>query len=509
MRFALEIVAIVAGWEALRFAGMRALRRRWQRSIAAFLQRHHVRLEEFRFVDRAWVRQALVQDVEIHRAATERAAATSRTIGEVRAQVEEWLDEIVPYFNLFSYYKIGAAAARAAVRICYEPIVDHAALAAARAAVPPGAVTVYVCNHRSNADYVVLSVGALRHVALSYAVGEWARAWPLDALFRSFGSYFVRRGEKDPLYHLVLRRYLQLVAGRGLTTAFFLEGGLSRDGALREPKIGLLDYLVGIRKEEPGRAIAFVPVGLNFDRVVEDRVLLADAGGRAPTAAEKLATLARIVVRAPGVLFAALARPARRAHLKYGYAAVGFGLPVSLDALLPDADAVARLPDGERRARVAALADALLDRVHLAIPATPVVLVARALLASAAAAGESPPPPATPLGTLRAEVRLELERLRALGRPVALGTAFDAVASARVDLAAAGAGDRARMEGEILDAEEAEVIVDMALAILARRGAVERGPGGVLARDPVLLRYYANSLEPPTRRAAGRGARGA
>jgi hypothetical protein len=28
-------------------------------------------------------------------------------------------------------------------------------------------------------------------VALSYAVGEWARVWPLEHLFRSFGSYFV------------------------------------------------------------------------------------------------------------------------------------------------------------------------------------------------------------------------------------------------------------------------------------------------------------------------------
>ena len=70
---------------------------------------------------------------------------------------------------------------------------------------------VFVINHRSNADYVLLSFGMLRHMALSYAVGEWARVWPLDTLFRSFGSYFVRRGEKDPLYHKVLARYLQLV----------------------------------------------------------------------------------------------------------------------------------------------------------------------------------------------------------------------------------------------------------------------------------------------------------
>ena len=31
------------------------------------------------------------------------------------------------------------------------------------------------------------------NVALSFAVGEWARVWPLDVLFKSFGSYFIRR----------------------------------------------------------------------------------------------------------------------------------------------------------------------------------------------------------------------------------------------------------------------------------------------------------------------------
>jgi hypothetical protein len=98
---------------------------------------------------------------------------------------------------------------------------------------------VFVINHRSNADFVVLSYGLLRHVALSYAVGEWALVWPLDVLFRAFGSYFVRRGEKDPLYHKVLERYVQVLVGEGGVTGFFIEGKLSRDGRLGAPKAGL------------------------------------------------------------------------------------------------------------------------------------------------------------------------------------------------------------------------------------------------------------------------------
>ena len=90
---------------------------------------------------------------------------------------------------------------------------------------PEDAVRVYVINHRSNIDPLVIAYGLVRKVPMSYAVGEWALVWPLDHLFRSFGSYFVRRGEKDPLYHAVLERFVQLLAGHGAVTGFFIEGG--------------------------------------------------------------------------------------------------------------------------------------------------------------------------------------------------------------------------------------------------------------------------------------------
>ena len=46
--------------------------------------------------------------------------------------------------------------------------------------------------------------------ALSYAVGEWARVWPLQALIRSMGAYFVRRDSGDALYRRVLERYVHM-----------------------------------------------------------------------------------------------------------------------------------------------------------------------------------------------------------------------------------------------------------------------------------------------------------
>ena len=34
-------------------------------------------------------------------------------------------------------------------------------------------------NHRSNMDYILAAYLAADQAALSYAVGEWARIWPL------------------------------------------------------------------------------------------------------------------------------------------------------------------------------------------------------------------------------------------------------------------------------------------------------------------------------------------
>ncbi len=108
-------------------------------------------------------------------------------------------------------------------------------------------------NHRSNADYVLAGYALAGQVAISYAVGEWARVFPLEYIFKRFGAYFIRRRFREPLYHTVLERYVQLITRNGVTQGIFPEGGLSRDGKLRPAKIGLLDYALGVARE-PGFA---------------------------------------------------------------------------------------------------------------------------------------------------------------------------------------------------------------------------------------------------------------
>jgi len=294
----------------------------------------------------------------------------------VRRQVRKYLDEIIPHFNVLSYYKLGYNVAKVLVNLLYKVSVDYQDEHALEH-IPKHDVVVYLMNHRSNADYVVVAYVLARGVHVSYAVGEWARAWPLEYVFKNFGAYFIRRRFREPLYHTVLERYIQLITRNGVTQGIFPEGGLSRDGKLRPPKLGLLDYICRTLADPAfGRDIWFVPVALNYDRVLEDRSLIReliderDRPGRLSQLGTVVSYLASNTMR---LLTGRLKR--------YGRVAVNFGTPLSLREWLRTApDGVLTSPKERRLPELEHLARNMLARIGAIVPVTPVPLAAAALL---------------------------------------------------------------------------------------------------------------------------------
>lgn len=108
-------------------------------------------------------------------------------------------------------------------------------------------------------DYVLVAFLAMERTTLSYAVGEWARIWPLESLIKAMGAFFVRHKSGNPLYRLVLERYINMATREGVCQAVFLEGGLSKDGRLREPKFGLIDYMLRSYDPAGDRDVVFIP----------------------------------------------------------------------------------------------------------------------------------------------------------------------------------------------------------------------------------------------------------
>ena len=287
-------------------------------------------------------------------------------------RVEHYAREIVPAFNAYAYFRVGNGIAKAILNMMYRVRIGHADDAVLRG-LNPDASVVFVMNHRSNVDYILVAHLARKRVALSYAVGEWAKVWPIQQLVRSLGAYFVRRGSGNELYRRVLERYVQIAVEGGAVQAIFPEGGLSRDGLLRRPKIGLLDYMLRAFDVRASRDIVFVPVAMNYDRVLEDRTLLRDTDA-ASEPRSGLAALRTTLAFAASQLWLRL----RGRWYRYGYACANFGAPISLRRYLAYNNwDPATLDRDARAARVTELAGDLMTAVGRIVPVLPVSLVAR------------------------------------------------------------------------------------------------------------------------------------
>ena len=374
--------------------GMRwYFRRRINAVIRQIGGRLDVELPSFKLTRRQVLIDRLFHDPKVQAAAAAYAGETGEPLGETWRRVDRYAREIVPSFNAYLYFRLGYAVARAVARMMYRVRIGYVD-ADSFARVDPKSTIVFVMNHRSNMDYVLVGFLAAERAALSYAVGEWARVWPLQQLVRAMGAYFVRRRSGDALYRTVLSRYVHMATEAGVTQAVFPEGGLSVDGKLAPPKFGLLDYMLKGFDERDGegrRDVVFIPVGLNYDRVLEDRSQLLklrlklrlnlrpgqDSAAVRPGRLRGIATAAGFLADNLWLMLT------RRWH-RFGYACVNFGTPFSMRAWARERGVhFPALSDEARHAEVGAVAAALMRRVADVIPVLPVSLVASVLVENA------------------------------------------------------------------------------------------------------------------------------
>jgi glycerol-3-phosphate O-acyltransferase len=158
----------------------------------------------------------------------------------------------------------------------------------------------------------------------------------------------------------------------GVPQAVFPEGGLTRDGRMREPRLGAIDYMMRGFRLEGERDLVFVPLGINYDRVLEDRTLLRALDPDA-TRRGKLAALWTTLKFAAHNLWLAM----RSEWHRFGYACVNFGAPVSMRAYCSEHNVdFHRLSSDARRQAIGLLGNHLMDAVGKIVPVLPVPLIA-------------------------------------------------------------------------------------------------------------------------------------
>ncbi len=355
------------------------LRRRLNRLIDRVNRRLAVEIKPFQLTKRQVLIDRLIYDPQVVAAANEHARTHNVPREVAMTEVHRYAREIVPTFNAYVYFRVGYSIARAVARFLYRVRLGYAD-ERTLAGVSPDTTVVFVMNHRSNMDYVLVAFLAAERTALSYAVGEWARIWPLQQLIRSMGAYFVRRNSDSPIYRRVLERYVHMATEAGVAQAMYPEGGLSRDGRLREPKLGLFDYMLKSFDPNGTHDIVFVPVALNYDRVLEDRTLLRsldrEAGRRS----------AWFAVRTALSFWASqLGLMLRGQWHRFGYACVNFGAPLSARGWLaahggPRGGDLRALGKEQRFEVIGRLANDVMGEIARLVPVLPVSLMATVLL---------------------------------------------------------------------------------------------------------------------------------
>jgi glycerol-3-phosphate O-acyltransferase len=376
----LFLIGALATWvllERLLLPGVRwFFRRRLNMVLEELARRLKVKLPTFSLTKRRVLIDRLTYDPKVMEEVREFCERTGTPWEVAVGRVERYAKEIVPAFNAYFYFRIGNAIARRLVQKLYRVRLAYADEAELER-IDPKASIVFVINHRSNMDYVLVTYLAQKQTALSYAAGEWARVWPLQSLVKAMGAYFVRRGSNNPLYRRVLERYVQMAVEGGVVQAVFPEGGLSRDGRFREPKVGLLDYMLRPFDPKGERDIVFIPVALNYDRVIEDRNLTAEAKGRRPERRWAVQAIWTTLL----VLGRRLTLQKRRRWFRLGYACASFGTPISTRQWCRRHKLDFRKLDQDNRiVATREFADHLMSRIGNVMPVTPVSLVSWILL---------------------------------------------------------------------------------------------------------------------------------
>lgn len=325
----------------------------------------------------------LVYDPAVMQAIADHALETGTPQNVIFEEAKAYAREIVPGFSTLLYFGVATRLARWLTTLLYRVKIGR--VDAALKGIAPDATVIFVINHRSNMDYVLVTWLVANRSALSYAVGEWARIWPLSRMIRAMGAYFIRRNSRNVLYRKVLARYVQMATAEGATQAVFPEGGLSLDGRVGAAKMGLLSYIVA-GFDPLGRDVVFVPVGLAYDRVLEDRVLIAAAA----SGSGKFRARVWVMLRFGGKM---LWQKLRGRFNGFGIASAGFGAPVSLRDWLEHA------PD----TRTEVLGAALMSRVAASVPVLPVPLMAAALCEGTASRAILDQRAARLIGELRAK----------------------------------------------------------------------------------------------------------
>lgn len=294
-------------------------------------------------------------------------AATGQSPEKVRRKVIKTYRHIAARFS-FSATRLAANVTRLIWNRIFSGVDVHDEdLDRIRAALRSGTPILVPC-HRSHLDYLLISSVLFdRDIIVPHIVaGENLSFWPLGAIFRRCGAFFIKRSfVGDRIFPTVFARYLRELVRMEVPIEFFIEGGRSRTGKLLPPKTGVLSMLLDASAEaREGRGVHFVPIYVGYEQIAEEAAYARELGG-----ARKEKENVGQVVRATRVL-----------GQRYGKVYLRVAEPIAASEVI-SRDEWASTPKDRRDEILLDLGERILHRINTRAVALPTAIVALALLA--------------------------------------------------------------------------------------------------------------------------------
>jgi len=295
------------------------------------------------------------------------AARTDEDEEDVRSRASRYLREIAATPSTF-VIDLVAALVRAIYTLGYDRRIRYDRSTLERvAALGQTHSLAFLPSHKSNLD----------HLALTYVLYENGMPpnltagginmnfFPIGPLLRRHGIFFIRRTFKDnEPYKFVLKRYVDYLLSKRFPLEWYLEGGRSRSGKLREPKYGMLAYVADSWRRGSCEDVVLVPTSIAYDQIQDVAAHAAEQRGEAKER-ESFGWMVRVI---------------RSLKRRYGRIHVSFGEPIHLAEFLERYEPGVE-PDPEAsHLEVAKLAFEVSVRINRVSPITPISLVTVTLL---------------------------------------------------------------------------------------------------------------------------------
>lgn len=220
---------------------------------------------------------------------------------------------------------------------------------------------VFTPCHKSHMDYLILSYLFYRNnlIPPHIAAGVNLTFFPMGTVFRHSGAFFLRRSFKGlKLYPVIFKQYVKTLISEGYGIEFFIEGGRTRTGKLAYPKFGFLSYLIEAIEEGYHKDLVFVPIAINYDRILEEQSYVQELKGK-----EKQTESIVSMMESRKLL-----------NRKYGKAYVTFNTPFGIKDIMEKCKDKEDIP--------IAIANTIIRRINEVTVVTPFALITLTILIS-------------------------------------------------------------------------------------------------------------------------------